>query len=98
MTNHFRNRNSAIKCVQHYPSISAQKQRFLSLRWKTVIVKTIEEIWKYYINESEQKRLNEIEPFDESAELILKCLHYVLIVGINSKNSQSVSWFKNIKF
>merc|ERR1712150_8582 len=75
MINHFAKRNSTIKCVQHYPSIYSQKQRFLRFGWDSVVVKTIEEIWKYYINDSEMERLLKIEPFDEAAELMLKCLH-----------------------
>ena len=75
MVNHFAKRNSAIKCVQHYPSIDFQKKRFLRFGWDSVVVKTIEEIWKYYINDSEMERLLKIEPFDEAAELMLKCLH-----------------------
>ena len=82
MTAHFKKRNSAIKCVQHHPTIEAQENRFKGFGWGPVIVRTIEEIWKKYMNESEMTRLSELELFDEAPELMSKCLHYVLILAV----------------
>ena len=82
MTDHFEKRNSSLKCVKSYPTIEHHRQRFLSFGWDKVEIQTIERIWKQFMNDSEMKRLNDIEDFDEVPELMLKCLHYVLIIGI----------------
>ena len=82
MTDHFEKRNSALKCVKTYPTIEHHRSRFLKFGWDKVLIRTIENIWKYYMNESETTRLNKVEDFDEVPELMLKCLHYVLIIGI----------------
>ena len=84
MMEHFNRRNSPLRCVQHYPTVQDHHQRFLNLGCNRVYVKTIHDIWKRFVGDTEGGRLAGIETFDEVPELMLKCLHYVLIVGIKT--------------
>jgi tRNA wybutosine-synthesizing protein 4 len=80
MVKHFKNRNSAIKCVHHYPTVEDHIRRFKCFGWTSVEVTTIGDIWKRHID-SEAVNLINCEHFDEAAELMLKCSHYVLITA-----------------
>ena len=83
MVQHFKGRNSPLKCVDQFPSITKHCQRFLKYGWNHVYVKTIQEIWNRFVGNNEIAKLESVEePFDETAELMLKCLHYVLIIGL----------------
>ena len=81
MVNHFEKRNSSLKCVKNYPTTDQHRQRFLNHGWDQVYVRTIQEIWNKFVNEADMKLLDSVEMFDEAPELMLKCLHYVLIIG-----------------
>ena len=72
MTRHFQNRNSALKCVEYYPSIVDH-------------ILDIDTVFRQNcgINEMKRRRLFG-ELFDEYEEFKSKCLHYILLVGSNS--------------
>ena len=85
MVRHFRKRNSALKCVEHYPTIHDHQRRFLSLGWKSCSILDIETVFKRNTGMHELKRWQNIaEQFDEQEEFKSKCLHYILLVGCNS--------------
>ena len=85
MTRHFKKRNSALKCVEYYPSINDHQRRFKTLGWKTCNILDIETIYKENCGSNEliRRQKNE-EQFDEPEEFKSKCLHYILCVGSNS--------------
>ena len=83
MVEHFKQRNSALKCVTHFPTIKDHKERFLQ-HLDQVCVKSVEAIWKNFVTDSQIEVLNQCEVFDEVPELMLKCLHYVLIIGLKN--------------
>ena len=60
-------------------------ERFLKHGWNNVYVKTIQDIWNRFVDTYEREKLESVdEPFDEAPELMLKCLHYVLIIGVKN--------------
>ena len=100
MVQHFKGRNSPLKCVHQFPSITKHCQRFLKYQWNHVYVKTIQEIWNRFVGNNEIAKLESVEePFDETAELMLKCLHYVLIIGIkNMEINLDEFWTKTTSY
>lgn len=93
MLEHFQKRNSSLKCVEHYPTVEHHRQRFLAHGWDDVYIDTIEHLWKTHVGSTEMSRLNSVECFDEAPELMLKCLHYVLIMGTkNMKIPMDPCW------
>ena len=85
MVQHFQRRNSPLKCVHQYPTTEKHRERFLKHGWNNVYVKTIQDIWNRFVDTNERVKLESVdEPFDEASELMLKCLHYVLIIGVKN--------------
>ena len=85
MVQHFKRRNSPLKCVHQYPTTEKHRERFLKHGWNNVYVKTIQDIWNRFVDTNERVKLESVdEPFDEASELMLKCLHYVLIIGVKN--------------
>ena len=92
MTSHFQKRNSALKCVEYYPSIYDHLRRFKSLGWKTCNILDIETVFKENCGIDELRRRQKFnEQFDEPEEFKSKCLHYILCIGSNSNLLTSIS-------
>ena len=98
MKRHFSNRGSPLKCIDFYPTTSDHRRRFLDLGWTSCRIQTIEQIVRTYFGASERDRIRTKvdDPFDEAEELLLKCSHYVLIVGekLNSDNGEQHQLYK----
>ena len=85
MVRHFKKRNSALKCVEYYPTVHDHMRRFLSLGWNSCHILDIDTIFRHNCGLQEIKRWQEFgEQFDEQEEFKCKCYHYIILVGSNS--------------
>ncbi|KAK9460857.1 S-adenosyl-L-methionine-dependent methyltransferase [Lipomyces oligophaga] len=84
MINHFNRLNTPIKSIYHYPTLHAQKLRFLDLGWNSAVSRDLLEVWVDDVSLETKKRISSIEPFDEWEEFYLFCQHYVFLVASTS--------------
>ncbi|KXX75497.1 tRNA wybutosine-synthesizing protein 4 [Madurella mycetomatis] len=92
MLSHFHKLNTPLKSVHTYPTVPDQHARFSSRNWDSVQVWTLWQTWadKTFLDKSDRKQLDEIEPFDEWEEFALFASHYCVVhakVGTNSTST-----------
>ena len=91
MLSHFRNLNSPLKSVGHYPQLRDQKERFLGARYQTARARSLWQVWndKSFVKEDLRLSVMSTEPFDEWEEFMLFAHHYALIEAWNGGTSGS---------
>lgn len=82
MLDHFA-KSAPLKSILRYPSLEAQKKRFLDAGWSRVRARNLWGIWQDpgFLTDEERRAINSVEPFDEWEELALFAGHYLLLVA-----------------
>lgn len=84
MQKHFQTVGSPLKCINAFPTIQAQKDRFLKLGWTDLEVMDMNEFYNNLLSCEERDRVENLEMFDEYEEWHLKCAHYMILLGYHS--------------
>ncbi|OWB73037.1 transferase activity protein [[Candida] boidinii] len=79
MLNHFNHLKAPIQCVETYPTIPHQFERFTSLGYTSVEATDLLGIWDYVVDAEVKKKISQIEAFDEWEEFMLFCQHYIIL-------------------
>lgn len=81
MLRHFEKLKTPLKSVRAYPTLQAQKERFVGLGWSHVDVQSLGSAWSSaeYLTEEDRRKLNEVEPFDEWEEFAIFGGHYCVV-------------------
>lgn len=83
MLAHYDNAGTPLKSIHEYPTLSAQRQRFLGAGWKTVEARDMWSIWQddAIVPVDDRLMLDKVEQFDEWEEFALHSSHYVLLTA-----------------
>lgn len=81
MQQHFRQLNSPLHGLDHFPDVEAQQQRFLQAGWTACIAMDMNEFYCCFLPAEERRRMENLEPFDEFEEWHLKCAHYFILAA-----------------
>lgn len=81
MLQHFRQLNSPLHGLDHFPNVEAQQRRFLQAGWKNCAVVDMNEFYHCFLPAEERRRVENLEPFDEFEEWHLKCAHYFILAA-----------------
>ncbi|KAK3108722.1 hypothetical protein FSP39_014162 [Pinctada imbricata] len=84
MQNHFHVIGSPLKCINSYPTLQSQRDRFKTAGWHTCQAMDMNQFYQTIIDAAERERIENLEPFDEYEEWNLKCAHYMVICGYNT--------------
>lgn len=86
MIKHFEKLQTPLKCVNKYPSLQHQRQRFLDLGWDQVAASSLWDLWRdsQFLSDEERVALNDVEPFDEWEEFALFTTHYFIAVAVKT--------------
>ncbi|KAL5007139.1 hypothetical protein ScPMuIL_015945 [Solemya velum] len=79
MQNHFKNIGSPLKCLQTFPSIQSQRDRFTNLGWDKCDALDMNQYYYTMLSVEERLRVNSLEPFDEFEGWHAKCSHYFVL-------------------
>ncbi|XP_062571126.1 tRNA wybutosine-synthesizing protein 4-like [Saccostrea cucullata] len=90
MQSHFQVIGSPLKCINAFPTLQAQRDRFLNLGWSRSEAADMNHFYQELVPLSEQRRVESLEPFDEYEEWHLKCSHYMIVSATNAKGFPSV--------
>ncbi|KAI9803393.1 MAG: tRNA methyltransferase ppm2 [Piccolia ochrophora] len=95
MLQHFKKLQTPLQSVQSYPTLRDQERRFTDAGWRSVVTKTLWDLWgdAGFIGENEKNALDQIEPFDEWEELALFTSHYFIAIADVSSASKKPSVF-----
>ncbi|XP_053451711.1 tRNA wybutosine-synthesizing protein 4 [Nycticebus coucang] len=88
MLHHFRQLNSPLHGLDHFPDVEAQRRRFLQAGWTACSAMDMNEFYRRFLSAEERRRMENLEPFDEFEEWHLKCAHY-FILAASTGNSLS---------
>lgn len=91
MQKHFCQLNSRLHALPQFPDREAQRNRFLDRGWEECAVLDMNEFYHCFISESERKRIEGLEPFDEFEEWHLKCSHYIILTASKGGLAQVLS-------
>jgi len=86
MIQHFEKLQTPLRCVNRYPSLQHQRQRFLDLGWDQVAASSLWDLWRdsQFLSDEERVALNDVEPFDEWEEFGLFATHYFVAVAVKT--------------
>ncbi|KAK6166391.1 hypothetical protein SNE40_023096 [Patella caerulea] len=90
MQHHFHIVGSPLKCINSYPTIESQKQRFLHQGWNWCEAYDMNQFYCNLIDQSERDRVEKLEPFDEHEEWHVKCNHYMVLLAYSSPSISSL--------
>ncbi|XP_045172598.2 tRNA wybutosine-synthesizing protein 4-like [Mercenaria mercenaria] len=88
MQHHFQIVGSPLKCINFFPIIQSQKDRFSQLGWRDLEVLDMNEFYNNLLSRDERDRVEKLEMFDEYEEWHLKCAHYMVLLGYHGNCSQ----------
>lgn len=83
MLNHFNKLRSSLKCVEEYPTLTHQYNRFKQY-YPQVEIQNLFENWNQLVDDSVKEEITKIEDFDEWEEFILFCQHYIITHATNT--------------
>ncbi|XP_056015554.1 tRNA wybutosine-synthesizing protein 4-like [Ostrea edulis] len=90
MQNHFQLIGSPLKCINSFPTLHTQRDRFLNLGWSRSEAADMNHFYAELVPPDEQHRVESLEPFDEYEEWHLKCNHYMVVNATNSDSFPSL--------
>ncbi|CAG2222270.1 LCMT2 [Mytilus edulis] len=93
MQNHFRTIGSALKCINAFPTMDSQLQRFKQLGWEQSEAMDMNQFYYNLVSEEERNRVEWLEPFDEYEEWHLKCAHYMVLCAYSKTCESLLSGF-----
>lgn len=68
-----------------YATPEAHRRRLLGLGWEHVRCVSMKDYYRHHLSRAERERVDAIEDFDEFEEWHLKCVHYILAVGLRGQ-------------
>ncbi|XP_069496661.1 tRNA wybutosine-synthesizing protein 4 isoform X2 [Ambystoma mexicanum] len=98
MQKHFCQLNSRLHALTQFPDREAQRRRFLERGWEECFIVDMNEFYYGSINESERRRVDELEPFDEFEEWHLKCSHYFILRASKGSLARTESVYHSAGF
>ncbi|CAK7895646.1 tRNA wybutosine-synthesizing protein 4 [[Candida] anglica] len=87
MMYHFAHLRSPLGCVEKYPLISDQVERFKQY-YHTVEANDLMYNWEHLTTNELKRKVSEIESFDEWEEFIIFCQHYVIVHATNTEGGE----------
>ena len=90
---HFNNLQTPLKSIQRYPRLTDQQRRFTDASWRSVVVKSLWDLWSdsSFVSAEQRLAFNDVEPFDEWEEFALFASHYFLLdASSQSRTTTSV--------
>lgn len=87
MLNHFKKMEAPLQCVETYPTIDSQIERFMSLGFKTARARDLLGCWELVDDELKNK-VYKVEPFDEWEEFFFFGQHYINLHATNQVEVQ----------
>ncbi|XP_069340406.1 tRNA wybutosine-synthesizing protein 4 [Eulemur rufifrons] len=81
MLQHFRQLNSPLHGLDHFPDVEAQRRRFLQAGWTACSAVDMNEFYRRFLPAEERRWMENLEPFDEFEEWHLKCAHYFILAA-----------------
>ncbi|GFO34240.1 tRNA wybutosine-synthesizing protein 4 [Plakobranchus ocellatus] len=96
MQTHFHSVGSPLKCINSFPSLQSQEDRFLNAGW--IFSEALDMNTFYYecLDQAERQRIESLETFDEYEELNLKYSHYFILMASTVNFKQSLLRNQNI--
>ncbi|GAB1601190.1 tRNA wybutosine-synthesizing protein 4-like [Argonauta hians] len=88
MQNHFKKTGSTLKCINTFPTLQSQIDRFLKLGWEVCQGWDMNDIFFSLVSSTEKADIEQKELFDEFEGWHLVCSHYVVLwASIGSLNN-----------
>ena len=86
MVQHFEKLQTPLRCINKYPNLRHQRQRFLDLGWNRVAIRSLWDLWRdsQFLSSEARFAMNDIEPFDEWEEFALFASHYFVAVAVTA--------------
>jgi tRNA wybutosine-synthesizing protein 4 len=83
MLKHFEKLKTPLRCIEEYPDLHSQTQRFFAAGFETVKARNLWWLWSdpEFLSPSQRLALDKIEPFDEWEEFALFASHYLLVTA-----------------
>ncbi|GFR79534.1 tRNA wybutosine-synthesizing protein 4 [Elysia marginata] len=81
MQAHFHSIGSPLKCINAFPSLRSQKERFLNAGWTYCDAVDMNTFYYGCLDMAERQRVESLETFDEYEELNLKYSHYFILTA-----------------
>ncbi|RUS78801.1 hypothetical protein EGW08_013451 [Elysia chlorotica] len=90
MQAHFNSIGSPLKCINSFPNLRSQNDRFLNAGW--TYCESVDMNTFYYdcLDRTERSRVESLETFDEYEELNLKYSHYFILTAATISLGQSL--------
>ena len=95
MLKHFDKLRTPLKSVHSYPSLTDQRQRFISCGWSHVLTRSLWDLWsdECFLPAHQRLELNKVEAFDEWEEFALFASHYFLLIALKGLQDSFLSCF-----
>lgn len=87
MLNHFKKMEAPLQCVETYPTIENQINRFKALGYKTARAQDLLGCWEL-VDEDLKQKVAKVEPFDEWEEFFYFGQHYINLHATNQVSVQ----------
>ncbi|XP_046569910.1 LOW QUALITY PROTEIN: tRNA wybutosine-synthesizing protein 4-like [Haliotis rubra] len=84
MQKHYKVIGSPLKCINAFPTLQSQVDRFVSLGWNWCEAYDMNQFYKDLVGQKEKVYINSLEPFDEYEEMHLKCSHYFVLCAYST--------------
>ncbi|CAD5124194.1 DgyrCDS12493 [Dimorphilus gyrociliatus] len=83
MLQHFETIGTPLRSIVKWPTVAERLNIFSEYdsACDKFFTCNMNEYIKHYLNEEELDRIDELEPFDEHEEFVLKCWHYILFIA-----------------
>lgn len=85
MLNHFKKMEAPLQCIEFYPTIPDQINRFKMLGYEFVNARDLLSCWNL-VDEETRKKIESVEPFDEWEEFFFFGQHYLNLHATNQKD------------
>ncbi|XP_052802199.1 tRNA wybutosine-synthesizing protein 4-like isoform X2 [Mya arenaria] len=95
MQGHYNTMGSPLRCLNHFPILQSQVDRFYTQGWENVGAMDLNQFYLTVLTGEERERMEQLEPFDEYEELHLKCSHYFVLCGNNGDCPKLIQGWKD---
>lgn len=92
MVDNLMRRGCPLLSIHDYPSIPAQRQRWLDRGWERCFIADFNEIYSRYLDRADVDRIHRLEMMDEFEEWHLIQGHYILLVSTRAGGSEAGAW------
>jgi tRNA wybutosine-synthesizing protein 4 len=93
MTANLERRGCTLRSVHAFPSLDAQRKRFLSNGWTLARALTMYDIYQRHIDTEQRRRIERIEMLDEFEEWTMLQKHYCIVwASLSATSSTDLDW------